>query len=383
MGPLGGVRVVELAGIGPGPMAAMVLADLGATVIRIERPDPPELGIKRPLEYNLLLRNRKVVALDLKRAEDRTAALALIGKADALIEGFRPGVTERLGLGPSDCLAANPRLVYGRMTGWGQTGPLAQSAGHDLNYIALTGALHHTGRAGQPPCWPLNLLGDYAGGGLYLALGILAGIVEARRSGQGQVVDAAILDGTAHLMTGVHGLLGASILAPERGLSPMDSGAPFYECYVCADGKWISVAPLETRFFHELLRKLGIDPADFPPQSDAARWPEGKARLASVFATRSREEWCALLEGTDACFAPVLTVAEAQEHPQMKARQVYAEICGITQPMPAPRFSRTPPGRPKAPSTPVSLESVLAEWGVASVLQSAGTPSRAAGASKP
>jgi crotonobetainyl-CoA:carnitine CoA-transferase CaiB-like acyl-CoA transferase len=345
-------------------MAAMVLADLGATVVRIDRPDPPELGIKRPLRYNLLLRSRQVIALDLKNPGDRETALQLIARADALIEGFRPGVTERLGVGPEDCQVRNPRLVYGRMTGWGQEGPLAQAAGHDLNYIALTGALHHTGRAGQPPAWPLNLLGDYAGGALYLALGILAAVIESRSSGKGQVVDAAIVDGTAHLMTSVHGLLGAGILAQERGVSQLGSAAPFYECYACADGGWVSVAPLESRFFNELLRRLGLDPADFPRQADVERWPEGKARLARIFLTKTRDEWCTVLEGSDACFAPVLTPDEAPQHPHMRARETYVDVNGVVQPMPAPRFSRTNPGRPTGPHPPVSKEAVLRDWGL-------------------
>lgn len=311
MGPLAGVKVIELAGIGPAPMCAMLLADLGASVLRIDRPDPPELGFKRPLRYNLLLRGRRTIALDLKQPAARDLVLELVERADALIEGFRPGVTERLGLGPDDCLARNPRLIYGRVTGWGQDGPLAQAAGHDLNYIALTGALHAIGREGQPPSPPLNIVGDYAGGSLYLAIGLLAAMLEARQSGKGQVVDAAVVDGTAHLMTTFHGLLAAGIIREERGVNLMDSGAPFYDCYACADGCYVSVAPIEGRFFSELLRRLGIDPQTFPPQSDRARWPEARARLSAIFATRTRDEWCAVLEGTDACFAPVLTMQEA------------------------------------------------------------------------
>lgn len=363
-GPLAGLRVVEFAGIGPAPMCAMLLADLGATVLRIDRPEPPELGIKRPLRFNLLLRNRQNLALDLKDPEARETALRLLEKADALIEGFRPGVMERLGLGPDVCLARNPRLIYGRMTGWGQEGPLAMAAGHDLNYIALTGALHHTGRAGQPPSWPLNLLGDYAGGSLYLAVGLLAALLEARTSGKGQVVDAAIIDGTAHLMTSVQGLAAAGILSDRRGENLLDSGAPFYECYECADGRWVSVAPLEGRFFGELLARLGFDAAEFPKQSERDAWPEARRRLAEVFRSKSQAEWCALLEGSDACFAPVLTIAESQRHPQLLERGVYVEVEGVPQARAAPRFSRTRPEPPQPPSQALPLADVLADWGI-------------------
>ncbi|MBR0666459.1 CoA transferase [Roseomonas hellenica] len=364
MGPLAGIKILELAGIGPGPFCAMLLADLGATVLRIDRPEPPELGIPRPLQYNPVLRGRRAIALDLKRPEARDLTLRLVARSDALIEGFRPGVTERLGLGPDDCLARNPRLIYGRMTGWGQQGPLAPAAGHDLNYIALTGALASIGRAGQAPAPPLNLVGDYAGGALYLALGILAAIIAARGSGQGQVVDAAIVDGTAHLMTGFHGLLAAGMLNPERGTNLLDSGAPFYDCYACADGRWISVAPIEGRFHGELLRILGIDAAEFPPQPDRARWPEARARLAAIFLTRTRDAWCALLEGTDACVAPVLTMEEATRHPHMRARGTYIEVDGVVQPAPAPRFSRTVPDIPSPPQAadPAEAEAVLEGW---------------------
>ena len=361
-GPLAGIKVLELAGIGPGPMCAMLLADLGATVLRIDRPDPGESGIARPLKYNLLLRGRRSLALDLKRPEARDLALRLVEQADALIEGFRPGVMERLGLGPEVCLARNPGLVYGRMTGWGQQGPLAQSAGHDLNYIALTGALDAIGRAGQPPTPPHNLLGDYAGGSLYLAVGILSAIISRRASGRGQVVDAAIVDGTAHLMTSVHGLHAAGMLSGERGTNLLDSGAPFYDCYECADGRWVSVAPIEGRFHAEMLRRIGIDGADFPPQSDRARWPEARERFAAVFRTRTRDEWCALLEGTDSCFAPVLTMEEAARHPHMAARGTYVEVDGVVQPAPAPRFSGTVPDVPTPPQAPADAETALEGW---------------------
>lgn len=364
MGPLAGIKVLELAGIGPAPMCAMVLADLGATVLRIDRPEPAELGIQRPLKYNLVLRGRRSLALDLKQPAARDLVLRLAERADALIEGFRPGVTERLGLGPADCLSRNPRLVYGRMTGWGQAGPLAQAAGHDLNYIALTGALDSMGRAGQPPTPPLNIVGDYAGGSLYLAIGILAAVISARASGRGQVVDAAIVDGTAHLMTAFHGLLAAGMWNAERGTNLLDSGAPFYDCYECADGGWVSVAPIEKRFHTELLHRLGLDAADFPPQSDRERWPEARARLAAAFRLRTRDEWCALLEGTDACFAPTLTMDEATRHPHMVARGTYVEIDGVVQPAPAPRFSVTVPGVPDPPqkAAPENAEAALQGW---------------------
>src|SRR5690349_5234338 len=289
MGPLAGIKVVELTGIGPGPMCAMLLADMGATVLRIDRPD-------------------------------------------ALIEGFRPGVTERLGLGPGDCLARNPRLVYGRVTGWGQDGPLAQAAGHDINYISLVGALRAFGRRGQPPTPPLNLIGDFAGGALYLAFGIVCGILEAQRSGRGQIVDAAMVDGAASLMTAFHGMVASGLATHERGTNHLDTGSHFYNVYECADGRWISVAPIESKFYAELLRRLDVDPVVMPPQMDQAHWPEAQARLASLFKTRTREEWCELLEGTDACFAPVLTTDEATRHPHNAARQTYVEIDGIAQP---------------------------------------------------
>jgi alpha-methylacyl-CoA racemase len=365
MGPLAGIKIVELAGIGPGPMCAMLLADLGATVLRIDRTEPSDLGVPRPLRYDLLLRGRRCLALDLKHPEGRALALRLIERADALIEGFRPGVTERLGLGPEDCLARNPRLVYGRVTGWGQEGPLAQAAGHDLNYIALAGAVHAFGRRGQPPTPPLNLIGDFGGGALYLAFGVVCGILEAQRSGRGQVVDAAMIDGTASLMTTFHGMMAAGLGSHERGTNILDSGAHFYEVYECADARWISVAAIEGKFYTELLRRLDIDPATMPPQMEREHWPEAKARLAALFKTRTRDEWCGLLEGTDACFAPVLTTDEAPDHPHNKARRTYIEIDGIIQPAPAPRFGRTVPDLPIPPQPPIGLEeaeSLLADW---------------------
>jgi len=363
MGPLKGIKIVELAGIGPGPMAAMTLADLGATVLRIERMEPADLGVQRPLQYNLLLRNRQTLALDLKRQEHKVLALRLIEQADGLIEGFRPGVTERMGLGPEVCLARNPRLVYGRMTGWGQSGPLAQAAGHDLNYIALTGVLDQIGRAGQPPTPPLNLVGDFGGGALYLALGMLAAIIEARQSGQGQVVDAAIVDGTAALATAMIGLHAAGMLG-ARGTNLLDSGAYFYDVYECADGHWISVAPIEGKFHRELLERLEIDSTQFGAQMDRANWPRARALLAERFKTKTRDAWCALLEGTDACFAPVLSLDEAPRHPHIQARGIFIEVGGVEQPAPAPRFSRTVLAQPRPPATPdaATADEALSVW---------------------
>jgi alpha-methylacyl-CoA racemase len=351
-GPLAGVRIVELAGIGPGPMCAMLLADLGATVLRIDRKQAVELGNPRPLRYNLLLQNRSAIALDLKTPGAVALVLDLVSRAEALIEGFRPGVTERLGLGPDTCLARNPRLVYGRVTGWGQGGPLAHAAGHDLNYIALSGVLHAIGRNGEPPTPPLNLIGDYAGGSLYLALGMLAAIIEARQSGAGQVVDAAMVDGAASLMTSAFGLHAAGLMSLERGTNNNDSGAYYYDVYECADGLWISVAPIEGRFHDELLRLMEIDPAQVGDQRNRDDWARARETFRRTFRRRTREEWCALLEGTDACFAPVLSMAEAPQHPHLRARETFVDIDGVVQPAPAPRFSRTVPDVPTAPEEP-------------------------------
>jgi crotonobetainyl-CoA:carnitine CoA-transferase CaiB-like acyl-CoA transferase len=330
-------------------------------VLRIDRKQQIDLGTPRPLEFNLLLRNRKSIALDLKQRPAVDLVLDLVSKADALIEGFRPGVTERLGLGPAECLSRNPKLVYGRVTGWGQSGPLAAAAGHDLNYIALTGALHAIGRKAAPPTPPLNLLGDYAGGSLYLAMGILAAIIEARQSGRGQVVDAAIVDGTASLLTSAFGMYGARLFSLERGTNSLDSGAHYYDVYECADGEWISVAPIEERFYAELLTIVGISPEAIGEQRDQTNWARGKELLARAFKTKTRDEWCKLLEGTDACFAPVLSMAEAPLHEHIKARDTFIEVGGITQPAPAPRFSRTPPAKPTPPEAP-DADRALEGW---------------------
>ncbi|HEY9269651.1 CaiB/BaiF CoA-transferase family protein [Achromobacter sp.] len=355
MGPLAGIRIIELAGIGPGPMAAMLLADMGATVLRIERKEPADLGVKRELKYNLLLRSRRSIALDLKDPRAVALVLRLLRKADGLIEGFRPGVTERLGLGPQACLAENPRLVYGRITGWGQDGPLAQVAGHDINYIAVTGVLDAIGRAGQPPTPPLALVGDFGGGGPYLALGMLAAIIEARQSGQGQVVDAAVMDGVASMATAFYGLAASGAWLPQRGTNILDSGAPFYDVYRCADGLWLSVGPIERRFHELLLRQLGLDDdaiRELGDHQDRATWPRLRTALATAFAQRPREEWCEQLAQLDVCVAPVQTLGDAAGHPQVKARGTLLEVDGITQPAPAPRFSRTPNARPTAPQPP-------------------------------
>ncbi len=342
-GPLQGLKVIEMVGIGPAPFCAMMLADLGAEVIRIDRKEPVELGSPRPLPFNLLLRNRRAIALDLKQPAAVDLVLKLVANSDALIEGYRPGVAERLGLGPDVCIERNAKLVYGRMTGWGQDGPLATTAGHDLNYIALTGALYAIGRKGGPPTPPLNLLGDYAGGSLYLAMGILAAILEARQSGEGQVVDAAIVDGTASLMTAFFGLHAGGIASLERGSNTLDSGAHYYDVYECSDGQWVSVAPIEGRFYAELLKILEISPEELGDQRDRNNWTRAKTVLAAKFRCRTRDDWCQLFNGSDACFAPVLTMVEAPEHPHFAARGTFIDIDGVKQPAPAPRFSRTPP----------------------------------------
>lgn len=357
MGPLAGIRIVEFAGIGPAPMAAMLLADMGATVLRLDRTGPSGLGLPKPVRYDLIMRNRQSLKVDLKHPLGLALAQRLVMKADALIEGFRPGTMERLGFGPDAMLKSNPRLVYGRMTGFGQLGPLAKAAGHDLNYIALTGALHAIGRAGGKPTPPLNLLGDFAGGSLYLAFGLVCALLEARASGQGQVVDAAIVDGTANLMTMIYGLGQAGMHSSERGNNLLDSGSPIYEVYACADGEFVSVAPIERKFRDELFAKLGIEPG----LNDA----ELRDRLERTFRSRTRAEWCVLLEGSDACFAPVLSMEEAPRHPHNRERGTFIEVDGVVQPAPAPRFSRTPPAVPLAPEhSGASGRSALLNWGI-------------------
>lgn len=366
MGPLHGVKVVEFAALGPAPMGAMILADLGAEVVRIERKPPPNakpgFEIFDP-KLDILNRSRRVVRLDLKKAEGLDAARRLVAGADILIEGFRPGVMERLGLGPTESLAANPRLVYGRMTGWGQYGPLSQSAGHDINYLSLSGALHAIGETGGKPVVPLNLVADCGGGAMLLVVGVLAALTEARSSGHGQVVDAAMTDGSALLMSMMYTLKAMGQWSQQRGTNLLDGGAPFYDTYRCADGKYISIGPIEPQFYALFLHKAGIDDPDFSQQWERSRWPELKTRLAAHLASRSRDAWCALLEGSDACVAPVLDMDEAPEHPHNRARGTFIEVGGVVQPAPAPRFSRSIPAQPRPPVVDGAGEDVLADWG--------------------
>jgi len=361
-GPLAGLKVVEMAGLAPGPFCAMMLADLGAEVLRIARPGAVEA---ESAPTSLVNRSRRCITLDLKAESGRTVLRRLLTGADAFIEGFRPGVMERLGLGPEACLALNPRLVYGRMTGWGQEGPLAQAAGHDINYIALTGALHSMGRAGEPPVIPLNLVGDFGGGGLYLAFGIVCALLEATRSGRGQVVDAAMVDGAASLMTYLYGLRAAGEWSDVRGQNVVDGGAPWYQVYETKDREYVCIAAFEPPFYEALLRLTGLEGTPgLPAQHDRARWPELRARLAEVFLTKTRAEWCATLEGSHACFAPVLSMGEAARHPHLRARSTLIDVEGVTQPAPAPRFSRTPADRPTPPSAPErDPAAVLESWG--------------------
>ena len=372
MGPLTGLHVVELASIGPGPMCAMLLADLGAEVLRIDRTEPSGLGVPMDTRFDVTGRNRRSVALDIKQPAGRDAALRLIDRADLLIEGFRPGVAERLGLGPEVCQARNPGLVYGRMTGFGQTGPLAQAAGHDLNYIALTGALHAIGSGGAEggagggkPVPPLNLVGDYGGGALYLAFGLLAAVFERSRSGQGQVVDAAMVDGASSLMSIFFGMAAAGRWDPaERAANLLDGGAPFYDTYATADGRWVAIGALEPKFFVELVQRIGLDASFIARQYDRRCWPEMRAAITALIQARTRDEWSALLEGSDACFAPVLSLAEVASHPHAQARQAYTEVGGVVQPAPAPRFSRSQPAQPRpAVAAGTHTLAVLAELG--------------------
>lgn len=354
-GPLSGIKVLEFAGIGPGPFCAMVLGDLGADVVRIARPGTT------PDPRDVTTRNRRTVNVDLRAPGAAEQVLQLVEGADVLIEGFRPGVMEKLGLGPDVCLASNPKLVYGRMTGWGQHGPLAQAAGHDINYIAISGALHAIGRSEGPPPPPLNLVGDFGGGGMLLAVGLLAAVTEATRSGRGQVVDAAMTDGTALLSAFTWGMKAMDRWSNLRGENLLDGGAHFYDTYACADGKFIAIGAIEPQFYAELRQRCGLDGALYDEQMDAARWPLLKIRLADVFRTRTRDEWCAILEGTDACFSPVLDWDEAVEHPHNVARETFIKVNGVTQPAPAPRFSRTENAMPKAAAS-ANLEQVAATW---------------------
>ena len=363
-GPLHGLRVVELAGIGPGPMACMLLADLGADVIRIDRLESAGLGVAMAPRFDVNARSRRSLAVDLKSAAGREAVLRLVDRADVLIEGFRPGVTEKLGLGPAECHARNPGLVYGRMTGFGQQGPLASAAGHDLNYIALSGALHAIGPAGGAPLPPLNLVGDYGGGALFLAFGVMAALFERQRSGRGQVVDAAMVDGAATLASIFYGLAAAGQWGAERGANLLDGGAPFYATYETADGRWVSVGALEPKFFAQFAERIGLDPKFVGRQYDRRLWPEMRAAIAALLRTRPRDAWCELLEGSDACFAPVLAFDEAPRHRHAQARGGFVEVDGVVQPAPAPRFSRSVPAAPRrAPELGEHGDEVLAEAG--------------------
>ncbi|MCP9989792.1 CoA transferase [Streptomyces albogriseolus] len=375
-GPLTGVRVVELAGIGPGPFAAMLLADLGADVVRVDRPGGPGLGIDPARDVTN--RNKRSVVVDLKALDGAARVLDLAERADILIEGYRPGVAERLGVGPQDCRARNPRLVYGRMTGWGQDGPLADRAGHDIGYIAVTGALGMTGEPGRPPVAPANLLGDYAGGSLYLVVGVLAALHHARATGTGQVVDAAIVDGTAHLTSMIHGMLAAGVWQDRRGANLLDGGCPYYGTYATADGGHMAVGALEPRFYAEFLRLLDLtDLAG--AHADVTRWPEVRTRVAERFASRTRDAWTAVFEGTDACVAPVLSLREAPHHPHLAARSTFTDHAGITQPAPAPRFSATPATVRTGPARPgADTEDVARDWGVPGLLPPPSNPQRKA-----
>lgn len=359
-GPLAGVRIVEFAGIGPGPFCGMLLADQGADVVRIDRKGPG-----RDSKHDVPGRGRRSVALDLKEPDDIEIALKLIGKADGLIEGFRPGVMERLGLGPDVCLARNPALVYGRMTGWGQYGALSHSAGHDINYISITGGLYAMGRAGETPAPPLNLVGDYGGGALYLAFGLCAGLLSAKATGKGQVIDVAMSDGAASLMAMFYGMKSAGIWTSERGANMLDGGAHYYDAYECADGGFISIGSIEPQFYALLLEKAGITDTQFHRQNDTSAWPELKAKTIALFKTKTRDEWCAIMEGTDICFAPILSMDEAPEYKHNKDRSTFVEIEGVVQPNVAPRFLGTP-GKIQGPPPKIGAhnDEVMKDWGI-------------------
>jgi len=367
MGPLAGIRILEFEAIGPGPFCGMLLADMGADVLLVDRTRDAQLGFGRARRVDVMLRGRRSVTLDLKTSGGVEAALALVEKADAIIEGNRPGVMERLGLGPAQMLARNPRLVYGRMTGWGQDGPLASRAGHDIDYIALSGTLHAIGRADAPPVPPLNLVGDFGGGGMLLAFGIVCALLEARTSGKGQVVDAAMVEGAALLGTMFAGMRAAGDWrdgSEGRAANYLDSGAPWYGCYATRDGRYVAIGAIEPKFYAQLVERMGLDPATLPAQYDRAGWPALRERFAAAFLAKTRDEWCALLEDYDVCFAPVLDFAEAPAHPHVRARGSYVEVGGIVQPAPAPRFSRTPGAVAGAPpERGEGARAALRDWG--------------------
>ncbi len=362
MGPLNGFKIIELAGIGPGPFCGMMLADMGAEVIRVERIAAAQ-ATEAPKD--VLARNRRSIAVDLKSPKGVETVLRLVEGADGLIEGFRPGVTERLGLGPEQCQARNPRLVYGRMTGWGQEGPMAQAAGHDINYISLAGALHAIGRPGERPVPPLNLVGDFGGGGMLLAYGMVCGLLEVTKSNEGQVIDAAMVDGTAALMAMFYSMSASGAFDTQRGTNLLDGGAHFYDTYETADGEHVSVGSIEPQFYALLMEKAGLDADYFQPQMNKGRWGELKAKLTEVFLTKTQAEWCDIMEGSDVCFAPVLNLIDAATHPHNLARNSYQEVAGVLQQAPAPRFSRTPAAAIQAPRVPgEDSASVLADFGL-------------------
>jgi alpha-methylacyl-CoA racemase len=366
MGPLGGIKILEVAGIGPGPFAGMMLSDMGADVVRIDRADRVKGGDPAHPPKDVLARGRRSVAVDLKHPEGIQTVLSLVERADVILEGFRPGVMERLGLGPEACLARNPRIVFGRMTGWGQEGPLATAAGHDINYIALTGALHAIGRRGEAPIPPLNLAGDFGGGGMLLAFGVVCALVERATSGQGQVVDAAMVDGASSLMAMIYSLKAMGMWQGERGTNLLDTGAHFYDVYETEDGEYVSIGSIEPQFYALLLEHSGLAGEDLPPQMDRTEWAGLKPKLAAIFKTKTRAEWCDIMEGTDVCFAPVLSLEEAPEHPHMKHRETFVEVAGVVQPAPAPRFDRTRPELSRPPSHEGQhTDEVLADFGFA------------------
>ncbi len=357
-GPLHGLRVIELAGIGPGPHAAMILGDLGADVVRIERPSTSS-GPGR----DAMLRNRRLVTADLKSEQGRDLVLQLIAKADVLIEGYRPGVTERLGLGPDDCAAVNDRLVYARMTGWGQTGPRSRQAGHDINYISLNGILHAIGRVDERPVPPLNLVGDFGGGSMFLLVGVLAALWERQTSGKGQVVDAAMVDGSSVLVQMMWAMRGLGMWTDDRGTNLLDGGAPYYDTYECADGRYVAVGAIEPQFYAAMLAGLGLGAADLPKQNDVARWPELRARLTEVFAGHDRDHWAKVFADSDACVTPVLTFHEAETEPHLTARQSLYQTRNGVQASPAPKFSRSAPDEPRPPGQPgADNQAVLNDW---------------------
>jgi len=363
-GPLSGVKVLEFEAIGPGPFAGMLLADMGADVLLVDRPASSDLGLKRERWMDVMLRGRRSVTLDLKSKNAAATALELVSRADALIEGFRPGVMERLGLGPGQCLARNPKLVYGRMTGWGQDGPLAPRAGHDINYIALAGVLHAFGRKGQAPVPPLNLVGDFGGGGMLLGFGIACALLHAQKTGQGQVVDAAMVEGASLLAAMFSGFLAAGSWSEERGANMLDTGAPWYDCYATSDGKYVAIGAIEAKFFEELVQRLGL--SGLPPQNERARWPEMREAFAKTFKQKTRDDWVKVFEGSDACFAPVLTFSEARRHPHNLARRGYVSLARLEQPAPAPRYSATPAEvRRVPPERGAGGRAALADWGFA------------------